>query len=243
MNLPLTFTGSTITVSNLTTGSQTLVNITAIPGIATYPAIFTIIQYQGAEAGSGAGTFTLNSLPAASPPYAGTILDTGNGVIQVKLSTGPTAVLATTWTGATDNNWDYTTMNWLYQGAPADFVDGRATLFNDSTTQTNILLDASPLSPSSITVSNNTKQYTFGGTGFFSTGTLTKSGSSSLTLDNSGGNNNVPSVLISGGTEGRCLPPRYPAYSMIRSSARQILKKQFQNVLLGVVADDAIQVE
>lgn len=200
LNVPLSFTGGAITVSNLITGSTTLVNITAVPAVASYPVTFTLIQYQGTEQGGGPGTFTLNSLPTATPSYSGSIVDTGNGLVQVTLTSGPTAVLATTWTGATDNNWDYTTPNWLYQGVAADFVDGRSTLFNDSSTQTNILLDATPLSPSGITVTNNTKQYTFGGTGYLSSGTLTKSGSSSLTLDNSGGNNNLPTVVINGGT-------------------------------------------
>jgi fibronectin-binding autotransporter adhesin len=201
LSIPLSFSGSAVTVSNLTTGGANLINITAVPGIASYPVTFTIIQYQGTEGGSGAGTFTINSLPAASPSYHGTIVDTGNsGVVQVTLTSGPTTVLATTWTGATDNNWDYATMNWLYQGIAADFVDGRATIFNDSTTETNISLDASPLSPSSITVTNNLKQYTFGGSGYLTAGTLTKSGSSSLTLDNSGGNNNISTVVINGGT-------------------------------------------
>lgn len=200
LDVPLSFTGSAITVSNLITGAQSLVNITAVPDIGSYPVTFTLIQYQGTEDGAGAGTFTLNSLPAATPNYVGTILDTSNGVVQVQLTAGPTTVLSTTWTGATDNNWNYTTPNWLYQGVAADFVDGRSTIFDDTSTQTNILLDASPLSPSSVTVTNNSRQYTFGGTGFLSSGTLVKSGSSSLTLDNSGGDNNIPTVVINGGT-------------------------------------------
>ncbi|HLX70814.1 MAG TPA: autotransporter-associated beta strand repeat-containing protein [Verrucomicrobiae bacterium] len=199
LDVPLSFTGGAITVSNLITGGGNVVNITAIPGIASYPVTFTLIQYQGTEGGSGPGTFTLNSLPAATPNYVGTIVDTGNGVVQIQLTSGPTAVLSTTWTGTTDNNWDYVTPNWLYQGVAADFVDGRATIFDDSSTQTNILLDASPLSPSSITVTNNVRQYTFGGTGFLSSGTLVKSGSSRLTLDN-GGNNNLPTIVINNGT-------------------------------------------
>ena len=201
LDIPLSSSGSAVTVSNLTTQGANLVNITAIPGIASYspPATFTLIQYQGTENG-GTGTFTLNSLPAASPSYAGHIVDTGNGLIQVELTSGPVAVLATTWTGTANNDWDYTSQNWLYQGVPALFVDDRATLFNDSTTETNISLNASPLSPSSVTVDNNVVQYTFGGTGYLDAGTLTKSGSASLTLDNTGGNNNISTVVINSGT-------------------------------------------
>ncbi len=200
LNVPLSFTGASITVSNFTTGGANLVNITAIPGIATYPVTFPLIQYQGTENGAGPGTFSIASFPAASPSYVGSIVDTGNGVIQVQLTAGPVAVLATTWTGATDNNWDFSTVNWLYQGVGAPFVNGRSTIFNDTPTQTNLLLDATPLSPGSIAMTNNTKQYTFGGTGSLSSGTLVKSGTSSLTLDNSGGNNVIPTVVIAGGT-------------------------------------------
>lgn len=199
LDIPLSSSGSSVVVSNLTTAGANVINITAVPGIATYPATFTVIQYQGAEAGSGSGTFTLGSLPVASPPYAGTILDTGNGVVQVKLTSGPTAILNTTWTGSVDNSWDYSTENWLYQGVAADYVDGRATLFNDSTTVTNVDLTAA-LSPSTITVTNNLEAYTFSGSGNIAgAAMLTKSGTSSLTLDNSGGNNNISTVVINGG--------------------------------------------
>ena len=50
-------------------------------------------------------------------------------------------------------------------------------------------------------MTNNTGAYTFGGTGNIAgSALLTKSGSSSLTLDNSGGNNNISTVVINGGT-------------------------------------------
>lgn len=200
LSVPLSASGAAVTVSNLTTAGANTVNITAVPGIASYPATFTLIQYQGTENGSGAGTFTALNLPPASPSYAGSIVDTGNGKVQVTLTSGPLLVLSMVWTGSTDNNWDYATQNWLHQGNPSVFLDGYAPLFNDSTTQTNISLDASPLSPSSVTVTNNLLQYTFGGSGYITAGTLTKSGSSSLTLDNSGGDNNISTVVINGGT-------------------------------------------
>ena len=73
-------------------------------------------------------------------------------------------------------------------------------MFNDSAAQTNISLDQA-LSPGSITVTNNHAEYTFEGSGYIAgAATLTKSGSSSLTLDNQGGNNNVSTVVINGGT-------------------------------------------
>ncbi len=198
LSIPLSGSGSAVVVSNLTTSGANKINITAIPGIASYPATFTVIQYQGTENGAGSGTFTLGSLPTASPAYVGTLLDTGNGLVQVKLTSGPTAVLATTWTGSVSPDWDYATMNWLYQGVASAFVDGRATLFNDSSTQTNISLDES-LSPSSITVTNNTVAYTFGGLGHIAgSALLTKSGTSSLILDNLG-NNNISTVVINNG--------------------------------------------
>jgi len=203
LSVPVSTSGATMVVSNLTTGGSTsnnLINITAIPPIASYPATFTIIQYSGTEGGTGTGTFALSSLPAASPSYVGSLVDTGNGTVQLTLTHGPVAVLALTWTGTISDDWDTSTYNWLFQGHATNFFANANALFNDSTTQSNISLDLA-LSPGSITVTNNLLQYTFGGSGNIAgAATLTKSGSASLTLDNQGGNNSISTVGINGGT-------------------------------------------
>ena len=203
LNIPVSTSGATLVVSNLTTGGSSgnnVINVTAIPPIAKYPATFTIIQYSGTESGNGTGTFALNSLPTASPSYAGSIADSGNGMVQLTLTSGPVAVLGLTWNGTTSGDWDTSTYNWLFQGYETNFFSSANVTFNDSTTQSNISLDLA-LSPGSVTVANNLLQYTFGGSGYIAgAATLTKSGSASLTLDNQGGNNNISTVVINGGT-------------------------------------------
>jgi autotransporter-associated beta strand protein len=196
LTIPASNGGATIAVSNLTVGgTQNLINITAVPPISSYPATFPLITYQS---GAG-GNFALGALPAASPSYTGTLVDTGNGVVSLRLTGGPVVDLSLRWTGAMDGNWDSFTVNWLYQGHATNFFPNTAALFTDSTTQSNVSLNEA-LSPGSVTVSNNSLQYTFTGAGNIAgASALVKQGTSSLVLANEGldvfGN-----VFISGGT-------------------------------------------
>ena len=194
--MPASNGGASVAVSNLTVGgSQNLINVTAVPPISSYPATFPLITYQS---GAG-GNFALGSLPPASPAYVGTIVDAGGGVVSLRLTAGPVVDLSLRWTGATDGNWDAFTPNWLYQGHATNFFSGAAALFTDNTTQSNISLNL-PLSPGTVTVSNNLLQYTFGGVGNIAgASALIKNGSSSLTLANQGVNV-FGNVIINNGT-------------------------------------------
>ncbi|MDB6017167.1 MAG: Alpha-galactosidase [Pedosphaera sp.] len=195
LRIPALNSGAVIAVSNLTAGgSQNVVNISAVPPISSYPATFNLITYQTGVSGN----FVLGTLPAASPSYSGTILDTGNGVVALRLTAGPVVDLLLRWTGATDGNWDATTLNWLYQGNSSNFFAGAATSFDDNTTQSNINLTTA-LSPGTVTVSNNVLQYAFSGSGNIAgASSLTKKGTSSLTIANTGVDN-FASVTISSG--------------------------------------------
>lgn len=196
LDIPALNAGSVIAVNNLTVGgSQNLINVTAIPAVGSYPTTFPLITYQN---GAG-GNFVLGSLPAASPFYVATLVDLGNGVVSLQLTAGPVVDLTLRWTGATNSVWDSFTPNWLYQGGSSTFFAGAATLFNDTTTQPDVFL-AEALSPGSVTVSNNTLPYTFAGSGSIAgAGTLTKRGTSTLTIANVGVNN-IGNVIISSGT-------------------------------------------
>lgn len=183
LNLPASNGGAVVAVSNLTvTGSQNVINITAVPPISSYPATFPLLSYQ---AGAG-GNFVLGSLPAASPGYSGTLIDLGNGVVSLQLNSGPVVDLSLRWTGAVDGTWDSFQPNWLYQGNATNFFAGSAVIFNDNTTQSNIVL-AEALSPGSVTVSNNSLAYTFTGSGTVAgASSLDKRGTQMLTLENQG---------------------------------------------------------
>jgi fibronectin-binding autotransporter adhesin len=196
LTLPALNAGAVLAVSNLTAGGvQNIINITAVPPISSYPAAFTLISYRS---GTG-GNFVLGSLPAASPSYAGSVIDLGNGVVQLQLTSGPLLDLSIRWTGATDNNWDTTTFNWLYSGNPSNFFAGSSPIFTDTASQSVVNLTTA-LSSGAITVSNNVLQYDFSGPGNIAgASSLIKKGTQTLTIDNQGvdvfGN-----VVVSGGT-------------------------------------------
>jgi fibronectin-binding autotransporter adhesin len=196
LDVPAANGGATIAVNNLSVGgSQNVINITAIPPLSSYPATFPLLTYQ---AGAG-GNFVLGSLPAASPGYSGTLVDLGNGVVSLQLTSGPVVDLTLRWTGATDGTWDSFQQNWLYQGNAANFFPGAAALFNDTTTQSNIFL-AEALAPGSVTVSNNTLQYTLTGSGNIAGASLLdKRGSQLITIENQGVNV-FGTVVVNSGT-------------------------------------------
>ena len=197
LTIPALNGGASVAVSNLTVGgSANTINVSSIPPIGSYPATFTLINYLGGYT-AGTGPLSLGPLPPGG--YSGTLVDVGGGVIQLQLTAGPVVNLAMHWTGATDNNWDLTTFNWTFQGFGTNFFNGSSPLFDDVTTQSNVFL-ATALSPGNITVSNNTLEYSFVGTGNIAgAGSLTKKGSKTLIVANQGVDT-ISTVVISGGT-------------------------------------------
>ena len=82
--------------------------------------------------------------------------------------------------------WDeLITANWVNNGTPKVFIQGADVTFDDSAPGASIVSLVGDLAPGSLTVDNNGKNYTFGGTGSLSGATgLTKTGSGSLTMTN-----------------------------------------------------------
>jgi fibronectin-binding autotransporter adhesin len=193
-----------VTASSLALGGNSnVVNISSVNGVTGYPTTFTILQYSGAL--SGGMNFVIGAVPNDST--GGYISnDVAHSRVQLVLTNGP-AVL--TWVGGDAVNptfWDdSTTTNWLaFKGtanqAPSAFQTADPVNFDDtgSTTQINL---TTILQPGFITVSDNTLNYAFTGVGAL-TGTagLIKSGSGTLTLLNTGGDNYKGGVAVNGGT-------------------------------------------
>ena len=106
-----------------------------------------------------------------------------------------------TWTAATSNIWDVATSeNFMNEEGNSDFfVTGDNVLFDDNATNRNIQIN-NEIEAGTITV-NNTKAYTFNGTGSFIGGTsLVKQGTGTLTINTessyTGGNRLSEGVVI-----------------------------------------------
>jgi autotransporter-associated beta strand protein len=145
-------------------------------------------------------SWTSGSAPAVS-------LGILNGFIGALSTNGNTLQLnitgtAYTWTGNNSGNWDTTTANnWIQNGAPATFANGGPVLFDDTSSRTNVTVNAL-VQPTTVTVNDSAKTYSIassGGNNIGGSASLTKGGSGSLTL--SGGANTYTGVTtISGGT-------------------------------------------
>jgi autotransporter-associated beta strand protein len=150
-----------------------------------------LIDY-GSIAGAGFGSFALGKLP---PRMTASLVDNaGNTSIDLNV----TAFDAPKWTGNGDKTWNTSsTNNWqlINGGTPTTYQEDLVTYssadnvtFDDSTANGNVTVNAT-VSPGSITVTNSSTAYTFTGSGAIAgSPSLTKTGSSSLTFVNTGGN-------------------------------------------------------
>ncbi|MDB6123102.1 MAG: Autotransporter-associated beta strand repeat protein [Pedosphaera sp.] len=179
--------GGTLTINGTIT-----VNIAdTLPQIGQFP----LIQY-GSRTGSG--NFVIGSLPVG---VAATIVNnTANNSVDIKF----TSVNLPRWDGLAGGNWDIgLTTNWVNIGnnQPTTFGQGNAVTFNDSAAGTTSVNITTTVNPSAITVNNSSLPYTFTGAGKISGNVgISKQGSGTLAIVNSGGNNYTGPTVISGGT-------------------------------------------
>ena len=100
-----------------------------------------------------------------------------------------------TWTGTTSANWDTTTANNWTGASPNTFGSNDAVVIDDSSSVTSIAIPT-PVTPRSTLVNNSTRAFTIGGG--INGGSLTKSGTNSLTL--SGANTFGGGLTLNAGT-------------------------------------------
>jgi autotransporter-associated beta strand protein len=160
--------------------------------VGSYP----LIKY-GSFVDGGSSSFNLTA-PISPRVTASIVNNTGGKSIDLVV----TSVDFLKWSGATDNNWDTTTTNWLLtsSSSPITYSDGELLRFDDTGANTAINL-ASSASPGMITVTNVSATYSVSGGGSIGgSGSLVKSGSGSLTLALSGGANQSGGTIIQAGT-------------------------------------------
>ncbi len=162
---------------NLNLSSPTAVVVNFTGGIPAPGTIYDLINYTGTLTGA---------LTNLLPPSRTTQIIQGTNQIDLQITSGTGANLY--WNG-TNGTWDVqTSLDWFNTGTSGNdyFYSNDNVNFNDASgVSTSINLTTS-LSPGSITVSSNTNNYTFGGSGsIIGSGGLTMSGSSTLTMNTS----------------------------------------------------------
>lgn len=102
-----------------------------------------------------------------------------------------------------DNIWDVANPSnpaWLNGTTPDFFLNGDCVTFDDSGSNDPAITISGPVAPASIFMNNNTKDYTFIGTGKITGSTdLIKSGDGTMVLANDGGNDYTGKTVITAG--------------------------------------------
>ncbi len=174
--------------------SSTVVNISTVPQIISYPTLFPVMSYQS---GGGSGAISLGTLPGT---YQGFISNDTVSTFWLWVTNGPTVPKTDEWGGGVNDVWDTSTLNWTNSGVAVAYKENDLVTFDD-TAQTGTVNLATAHTPDTCTVTNNTLNYTFTGSGLGGlTGFgLVKWGQASLTLSESG-DNFGGGITVNGGT-------------------------------------------
>lgn len=180
--------GSFTAGSVATTGATIIANPSSATSIGTTYTVLT----------KTSGTFSGSDVAAFVAGGRGTIGGEGTNTITY---TGSAASL--TWKGNDGTNptfWDLgTTLNWDNSGADRFFSNDLVT-FDDSASSYTVAIQGASVSPGNM-VFNHSANYTVNGGTIVGTGSLTKSGSGTLTLAQASGTNSFGGALqINGGT-------------------------------------------
>jgi len=193
--------GAVCVASNLQTVPPLTLNLR---GNALGVGQFPLIQYQSLS-GGGLSDFTTVNWPTGVQGYLSN--NVANSSIDMVITNAP----ETFWNGLTNSvnigNWDISlTPNWKHlDGTPTVYsqasVPGSAVNFDDSALGTTTVNLTTALSPAGMSFSNSAKAYSFTGGGQLSgPGGISKRGSGTLTVGNSGSNGFTGPITIHEGT-------------------------------------------
>jgi fibronectin-binding autotransporter adhesin len=195
--------GNAITTATLNAnGATNFITIAEIPAISAFPAQITVIKYTDL---GGALNFGLAGPLPVSPgaAYAGFISNNvANGSVDFVVTAGPTSIKWAGYSGGAPNsNWDTSTPNWrLNNGGATVYANGAFVRFDDSASNSLVTLNET-VSPAGITISNSALSYTLNGGGALTGSSgVSKSGSGTMILANSGFNDFSGDVTIAAGT-------------------------------------------
>ncbi len=144
---------------------------------------------------------TLNSVSFATNLPAGVSAYISNNIAGQSIDLVVTAVPNVIWTGAANNLWDFTSIDWtnLPAASALAYADASVAQFDDTALVNTSITLTTNFYPAAVVVTNNINTYTFGGSGSIAgKGALTKSGAGILivgTVNTYSGN-----TTINGGT-------------------------------------------
>jgi len=175
-------TAAPLVVTTLTNNAASGAVTLAANNVAgwTNGIVYSILDY-GTQTGGLSGDFNrvVNNMSARQ--NATWADDVANGLITLTL-TGDSP----RWVGDTDGTWNTTTANnWrlITGGGYVPFLATDDVLFDDNATgATSVVIDQANVAPNATLFANSTKNYVLGGAYGISSGSLTKTGTGSLTI-------------------------------------------------------------
>lgn len=187
-----------IVATSVTFGGPLTINITSIATSVGGTQQIPLISYLNGSDPTLAGV-TLGTVPFG---YSNASL-VDDGISQIYLSITAPALL--TWVGALsngslDSNWNTTDQNWLSGAAYSSYVNPDFVVFTDTASNSTVTV-AAAVTPDSFNISNNVLNYVFNGNqAIGGTALLTKSGTASATLADTGGDSFTSGLAVNGGT-------------------------------------------
>lgn len=187
---------------NLAAGTLTLddtnvVNFSSLPPITHTNAEIPIITYTSLSTPLNIGVGTLPG------NYQGVLTNDGVGTISLVITSGTVVVpKQDEWLGVVNTNWDVTTLNWTNAGlSVTNYTEEDFVTFDDKGLTGNVTLLGNQHTPSGMTVNNSVVNYVLSGAGRISGDTsLIKTGTASLRLSETGGDNFAGGIYVHGGT-------------------------------------------
>lgn len=158
-----------------------IIKVAGLTGVSSYPVQIPVISYLNPTA-----PFMNADVSALGTNYHGYVLNnTPNSSVDVYITTNAPNNLI--WTGAVNNNWDTSTLNWVTtNGVQTNFNLGDVVTFNDSSSVTNINIVNSVVPNQTgvgVTISNSVNQYTFSGGTIAGTALVSKQGTNLVEFD------------------------------------------------------------
>ena len=180
-------------------GGANSVTVNISSGITSLGAV-PLISYAGTLGGTGFAAFQLGALPP------GVLGHLSNDTAHAYIDFVATQVTTPRWTGVVSSQWNTNVLaspkNWVLNAdgvTPEDYVDGENVIFDDTATNTSVIISPANVFPGLVEFTNSAKTYAVTGVdGIAGTASLLKSGAGKVTLGTT--NTYTGATTVSSGT-------------------------------------------